>query len=133
MTGACEKLETMVNKVAKEALAEVAELKKADAAVASASVDRLAAARAATALKRQKKSAAADARVRGKIAAAETREKKAMDFEEERRKEREGILAKIEKSRMAMGIRKGQHNPGSLSRLIEEWRAESNARLFKRG
>jgi hypothetical protein len=133
VTGACEKLETMVKKVAKEALAEVAELKKADVAVKASGVDRLAAARAAAALKRQKKSAAADARVRGKIAAAETREKKAMDFEEERRKEREGILAKIEKSRRAMGIRKGEHNPGSLSRLIELWEAESNARLFKGG
>jgi hypothetical protein len=133
VTGACEKLETMVKKVAKEALAEVAELKKADAAVASAGVDRLAAARAAAALKRQKKSAAADARVKGKIAAAETREKKAIDFEEERRKEREDLLAKIARARKAMGIRKNEQNPGALRRLIEQWETESQIRLFRRG
>lgn len=133
VTGACEKLETMVKKVAKEALAEVAELKKADAAVASAGVDRLAAARAAAALKRQKKSAAKTARVKGKIAAAETREKKAIDFEEERRKEREDLLVKIARARKAMGIRKNEQNPGALRRLIEQWETESQIRLFRRG
>ena len=58
-----------VKEVAKVALGEVAELKKADAAVASAGVDRLAAARAAAALKRQKKTSASAARAAGKIAA----------------------------------------------------------------
>ena len=132
VTGACEQLKGMVKKVAKEALAEVAELKKADAAVASAGVDRLAAARAAAALKRQKKSAAADARVKGKIAAAEAREKKAADFEEDRRKDREEILAKIARTRKAMWIRKNEQNPAALRRLIEEWEAESSVRLFKK-
>ena len=132
VTGACEQLKGMVKKVAKEALAEVAELKKADAAVASAGVDRLAAARAAAALKRQKKSAAADARVKGKIAAAEAREKKAASFEEDRRKDREEILAKIARTRKAMGIRKNEQNPAALRRLIEEWEAESSVRLFKK-
>lgn len=132
VTGACEQLKGMVKKVAKEALAEVAELKKADAAVASAGVDRLAAARAAAALKRQKKSAAADARVKGKIAAAEAREKKAADFEEDRRKDREEILAKIARTRKAMGISKNEQNPAALRRLIEEWEAESSVRLFKK-
>ena len=132
VTGACEQLKSMVKKVAKEALAEVAELKKADAAVASAGVDRLAAARAAAALKRQKKSAAADARVKGKIAAAEAREKKAADFEEDRRKDREEILAKIARTRKAMGIRKNEDNPVALKRLIEEWENESSVRLFKK-
>ena len=133
VTGACEKLETMVKKVAKDALAEVAELKKADAAVKAAGVDRLAAARAAAALKRQKKSAAKTARVKGKIAAAEVREKKASDFEEDRRKEREVLLAKIARSRKAMGIRKNEENPAALRRLIEQWETESQVRLFKRG
>lgn len=133
VTGACEKLEMMVKKVAKEALVEVAELKKADAAVASASVDRLAAARAAAALKRQKKTAAKTARVKGKIAAAEAREKKASDFEEDRRKEREDLLAKIARTRKAMGIRKNEENPVALRRLIEQWEHESQVRLFRRG
>ncbi len=134
VTGACEQLKSMVKKVAKEALAEVAQLKKADAAVSSAGVDRLAAARAAAALKRQKKSAAADARVKGKIAAAEAREKKAVDYEEECRKEREDILAKIARARKAMGIRKNEENPAALRRLIEQWEMESRMRLFnKRG
>ena len=134
VTGSCEKLETMVKKVAKEALVEVAELKKADAAVKAAGVDRLAAARAAAALKRQKKSASKTARVQGKIAAAEAREKKAADFEEDRRKEREIVLAKIEKARKAMGIRKNEENPVALRHLIEDWQTESNVRLFnKRG
>ena len=133
VSGACEKLETMVKKVAKDALAEVAELKKADAAVKAAGVDRLAAARAAAALKRQKKSAAKTARVKGKIAAAEVREKKASDFEEDRRKEREDLLAKIARSRKAMGIRKNEENPAALRRLIEQWETESQVRLFKRG
>jgi hypothetical protein len=53
VSGSCEKIDILVKKVAKDALAEVAELKKVDAAVASASGDRLAAARAAAALKRQ--------------------------------------------------------------------------------
>jgi hypothetical protein len=134
VTGACEKLETMVKKVAKEALVEVAELKKADVAVKAAEVDRLAAARAAAALKRQKKSAAKTARIKGKIAAAEAREKKAVDYEEECRKEREDILAKIARARKAMGIRKNEDNPAALRRLIEQWEMESRMRLFnKRG
>jgi len=133
VTGACEKLETMVKKVAKEALVEVAELKKADVAVKAAGVDRLAAARAAAALKRQKKSAAKTARVKGKIAAADTREKKAVEFEEDRRKEREIVLVKIERARKAMGIRKNEENPAALRRLIEQWESESTVRLFKRG
>ncbi len=132
VTGACEQLKGMVKKVAKEALAEVAELKKADTAVKAAEVDRLAAARAAAALKRQKKSAAKTARVQGKIAAAEAREKKASDFEEDRRKDREEILAKIARTRKAMGIRKNEENPVALRRLIEEWENESKVRLFKK-
>ena len=133
VSGACEKIGSLVKKVAKEALAEVAELKKADAAVASASGDRLAAARAAAALKRQKKSAAKTARVKGKIAAAEAREKRAVDFEEDRRKERQELLAKIARTRKAMGIRKNEENPGAMRRLIEQWEAESQIRLFRRG
>jgi len=133
VSGACEKIDGLVKKVAKDALAEVAELKKAETAVASASVDRLAAARAAAALKRQKKSAAKTARIKGKIAAAEAREKKAADFEEDMRKDREDILAKIARTRKAMGIRKNEENPAALRRLIEQWEAESYVRLVKRG
>jgi hypothetical protein len=132
VTGACEQLKGMVQKVAKEALIEVAELKKADAAVASAGVDRLAAARAAAALKRQKKGAAKTARASGKIAAAEAREKKASDFEDDMRRDRDDILAKIARTRKAMGIRKNEENPVALRRLIEEWEAESKVRLFKK-
>ena len=121
-----------VKQVAKVALKEVAELKKADAAVASAGVDRLAAARAAAALKRQKKAASADARTKGKIVAAEAREKKAADFEEDRRNDREEILAKIARTRKAMGIRKNEENPAALRRLIEQWETESNVRLYNK-
>jgi ribosomal protein L11 len=131
VTGACEKLETMVKKVAKEALAEVAELKKADAAVKAAGVDRLAAARAAAALKRQKKSAAKTARVQGKIAAAEVREKKAQAAVDAAWKDHEDILAKIARTRKAMGIRKNEDNPASLVRLIKEWEEEAMLRRFK--
>ena len=125
VSGACEKIESLVKKVAKEALVEVAEFKKADAAVKAAGVDRLAAARAAAALKRHKKTAANAARVKGKIAAAEAREKKAADFEEDRRKEREDLLAKIARTRKAMGIRKNEENPAALRRLIEQWEGGS--------
>ena len=133
VSGACEKLETIVKKVAKEALVEVAELKKADAAVKAAGVDRLAAARAAAALKRQKKTAAKTARVQGKIAAAEAREKKAELMEKDAEKDREDILTKIARTRKAMGIRKNEENPVALQRLIEQWEAESYVRLVKRG
>jgi hypothetical protein len=121
-----------VKEVAKVALGEVAELKKADAAVASAGVDRLAAARAAAKLKREKKTSASAARAAGKIAAAEAREKKAADFEEDRRAEREAVLAKIARTRKAMGIRKNEVNPASLRHLIEQWETESNVRLYNK-
>jgi len=133
VTGACEQLNGMVKKIAKEALAEVAELKKADAAVASAGVDRLAAARAAAALKRQKKSAAKTARVQGKIAAAEKREKEAERVETMAEKERAELLAKIARSRKAMGIRKNEQNPAALRRLIEQWEMEARMRIHNRG
>lgn len=131
VSGACEKIDVLVKKVAKEALKEVAELKKADAAVASASGERLAATRAAAALKRQKKSAAADARLRGKIAAAEAREKKAQAAMDEAQKDHEEILAKIARTRKAMGIRKNEENPVALKRLIEEWEIEAMVRRYK--
>jgi hypothetical protein len=133
VSGACEKIDSLVKKVAKDALAEVAELKKADAAVASAGVDRLAAARAAAALKRQKKSAAKTARIKGKIAAAEAREKKAVAVEKEVEKDRDDLLAKIARTRKAMGIRKNEENPASLARLIQEWKDEAMVRRYKKG
>ena len=133
VTGACEQLKGMVKKVAKEALAEVAELKKADVAVASAGVDRLAAARAAAALKRLKKGAAKTARVQGKIAAAEKREKEAERVETMAEKERAELLAKIARSRKAMGIRKNEENPAALRRLIEQWEMEARMRIHNRG
>ena len=132
VTGDCERIETLVKKVAKKALDEVAVLKKADAAVVSASGDRLAAARAAAALKRQKKSAAKTARIQGKIAAAEAREKKAQAAMDEAQKDHEEILAKIARTRKAMGIRKNEENPVALKRLIGQWEAESKIRLFKK-
>jgi hypothetical protein len=131
VSGACEKIDVLVKKVAKEALKEVAELKKADAAVASASGDRLAAARAAAALKRQKKSAAKTARIQGKIAAAEAREKKAQAAMDQAQKDHEEILAKIARTRKAMGIRKNEENPDALKRLIEQWEAEAALRRYK--
>ena len=131
VSGACEKIDVLVKKVAKDALAEVAELKKADAAVASAGVDRLAAARAAAALKRQKKSAAKTARIKGKIAAAEAREKKAVAVEKEVEKDRDDLLAKIARTRKAMGIRKNEENPASLARLIQQWKEEAMVKRYK--
>jgi len=131
VSGACEKIDSLVKKVAKDALAEVAELKKADAAVASAGVDRLAAARAAAALKRQKKSAAKTARIQGKIAAAEAREKKAEVAVDQAWKDHEEILAKIARTRKAMGIRKNEENPASLARLIRQWEEEAMVRRYK--
>ena len=133
VSGACEQIDSLVKKVAKDALAEVAELKKADAAVASAGVDRLAAARAAAALKRQKKSAAKTARVKGKIAAAEAREKKAEAAVDQAWKDHEEILAKIARTRKAMGIRKNEENPASLARLIQEWKDEAMVKRYKKG
>ena len=133
VSGACEKIDVLVKKVAKEALKEVAELKKADASVASAGVDRLAAARAAAALKRQRKSAAKTARIQGKIAAAEAREKKAVAVEKEVEKDRDDLLAKIARTRKAMGIRKNEENPASLARLIQEWKEEAMVRRYKKG
>ena len=121
-----------VNQVAKVALKEVAELKKVDTEVASAGVDRLAAARAAAALKRQKKAAAMDARTKGKIVAAEAREKKAVAAEHEAEKDREELLAKIARTRKAMGIRKNEENPVALRRLIEQWEMESKVKLFRK-
>ena len=129
VSGACEQIGTLVKKVAKEALAEVAELKKADAAVASAGVDHLAAARAAAALNRQKKADASDARTKGKIAAAEAREKKAVEFEKDRKEAREELLAKIARTRKAMGIRKNEENPAALGQMIREWEAASRYNL----
>lgn len=131
VSGACEKIDNLVKKVAKEALAEVAELKKADAVVASASTDRLAAARAAAALKRLKKSAAKTARIQGKIAAAQAREKKAEAAVDRAWKDHEDILAKIARTRKAMGIRKNEENPAALARLIQEWKDEAMVRRFK--
>jgi hypothetical protein len=131
VSGACEKIDSLVKKVAKDALAEVAELKKADAAVASAGVDRLAAARAAAALKRQKKSAAKTARIQGKIAAAEAREKKAEAAVDQAWKDHEEILAKIARTRKAMGIRKNEENPASLARLIRQWEEEAMVKRYK--
>ena len=131
VTGACEKIDVLVKKVAKDALAEVAELKKADAVVASAGVDRLAAARAAAALKRQKKGAAKTARIKGKIAAAEAREKKAEAAVDDAEKDRDELLAKIARTRKAMGIRKNEENPASLARLIQEWKDEAMVRRYK--
>jgi hypothetical protein len=122
-----------VKEVAKAALVEVAELKKADAAVASAGVDRLAAARAAAALKRQKKAAASDARAKGKIAAAEAREKEAERVETAAEKERAELFAKIARTRKAMGIRKNEENPAALRRLIEQWEMEARMRIHNRG
>jgi hypothetical protein len=108
-------------------------LKKVDAVVASAGVDRLAAARAAAALKRQRKSSAKTARIQGKIAAAEAREKKAVAAVDEAEKDRDDLLAKIARTRKAMGIRKNEENPAALRRLIEQWEMESRMRIYNRG
>jgi hypothetical protein len=128
VSGACEKIDVLVKKVAKEALAEVAEFTKADAAVVSAGVDRMAAARAAAALKRQKKTA----RVGSKIAAAEAHEKKTKEFEKDAEKERDELLAKIARTRKAMGIRKNEENPAALKRLIQQWEDDARVKMFKK-
>ena len=152
-TGSCEKIEMIlsgvskskrsmnkemkaqadkINQAAAVIKADVVELKKADAALASATEKCCAAARAAAKAKREKKSASNAARAQGKVAAAEARAKAADDHEKEAEKEREQLLAKITRARKAMGIRKNEDNPASLRKLIEEWQLESRMRLFKR-
>ena len=122
-----------VKQVAKEALAEVDELTDAVKDFDSARVDRLAAARAAAALKRQKKGAAKTARIAGKIAAAEARQKEAERVETVAEKERADMFAKIARTRKAMGIRKNEENPAELRRLIEQWEMEARMRIHNRG
>ena len=122
-----------VKQVAKEALVEVAELKKADTALAAATVKCGAAARAAAALKRQKKTASNKARLDGKIAAAVARAKEADRVETVAEKERADLFAKIARTRKAMGIRKNEDNPAELRRLIEQWEMEARMRIHNRG
>jgi hypothetical protein len=92
---------------------------------------RLAAARAAATLKREKKVAAAAARVQGKIAAAEAWEKKAMAARVVTCEEKKVLMAKIARVRKAMGVRKNEENPAELKTLIQEWENEALLRRWK--
>ena len=65
------------------------------------------------------------------VAVAVAREKKAGTAVDEAEKDREDILAKIARTRKAMGIRKNEANPASLARLIKEWEDEAMVRRFK--
>jgi hypothetical protein len=92
--------------------------------------DRLAAARAAAKLKREKKAAAILARVNGKANAAEKRAKAAEELEILFEKERKLVLDKITKARKALGVHKNEDNPIGITRLIEQLKMESLRRIY---
>ncbi len=51
--------------------------------------------------------------------------------EKEVEKDRDDLLAKIARTRKAMGIRKNEENPASLARLIQQWKEEAMVRRYK--
>lgn len=83
-------------------------------------------------LKREKKAAAIKARIDGKIAAAERREKEEQEYINKAWKEHHALQEKIALARKAMGVRKNEENPASLRRLITEWENEMRLRLWER-
>ena len=82
-------------------------------------------------LKREKKAAAIKARIDGKIAAAERREKEEQEHMNRAWNEHQALQEKIAAARKAMGVRKNEENPASLCRLITEWENELRLRLWK--
>ena len=92
--------------------------------------DRLAAAREAAKLKREKKAAAILARANGKVNAAEKRAKAAEELEVLFERERKLVLDKIAIARKALGVRKNEDNPVGILRQIEQWKMESLLRIY---
>ena len=92
--------------------------------------DRLAAAREAARLKREKKTAAVLARANGKVNAAEKRAKAAEELEILFEKERALVHDKITRARKALGVRKNEDNPAGFASLIEQWKMESLRRIY---
>jgi hypothetical protein len=92
--------------------------------------DRLAAARAAAKLKREKKAAAILARANGKVNAAEKRANASAELEILIEQERVIVLGKIAAARKALGVRKNEDNPVGFASLIEQWKMESLRRIY---
>lgn len=86
---------------------------------------------AAAKLKREKKAAALKARIDGKIAAAERREREEQEFRDMADKEHQALQEKIASARKAMGVRKNEETPASLRRLICQWENEMMLRLWE--
>lgn len=82
-------------------------------------------------LKREKKAAALKARMDGKIAAAERREREEQEFRDMADKEHQALQEKIASARKAMGVRKNEETPASLRRLICQWENEIMLRLWE--
>ncbi len=92
--------------------------------------DRLAKAREAAKLKREKKAAAILARANGKVIAAEKRARATEELEILFEQERALVLDKIARARKALGVRKNEENPIGITRLIEQWKMESLLRIY---
>jgi hypothetical protein len=86
---------------------------------------------AAAKLKRHKKAAALKARMDGKIAAAERREREEQEFRDMADKEHQALQEKIASARKAMGVRKNEETPASLCRLICQWENEMMLRFWE--
>lgn len=92
--------------------------------------DRLAPAREAAKLKREKKKAAILARANGKRIAAEKKAKAREELEILFEQERTLVLDKITRARKALGVRKNEENPIGITRLIEQWKMEAFLRIY---
>ena len=97
------------------------------------SIDPLAAARAASKLKREKKAEAILARQKGKEKAQQEYEKAIEERNAIMWEEQAKLDKKIADARKAMGVRKNEENPPEIRRLIEDWRNEALIRRFKMG
>ena len=86
---------------------------------------------AATKLKRHKKAVAMKARIDGKIAAAERREKEDQKFRDMVDKEHQALQEKIASARKAMGVYKNEDTPASLRSLICQWESEMMLRFWR--
>lgn len=82
-------------------------------------------------LKRHKKAVAIKARIDGKIAAAERREKEEQQFRDMADKEHQALQEKIASARKAMGVYKNEDTPASLCSLICQWESEMMLRFWK--
>jgi len=89
-------------------------------------------ARTAAKLKREKKTAAILARADGKVKAMKEQARADEEHQMVIEKERLLLEKKIAVARKAMGVRKNDANPATMSHLIEQWRMESLMRIYKR-